>query len=117
MVAEHLPESPVKDVGSSMVATNRRPTIAVDTRPNLLASLDNAVKSLDVVNMKGVEGQSGIEDPEESGLRGDGPCVADLAASFSVERSPIEHHGPVTNMKYEGIGLFVLMPDEMSKPV
>ena len=117
MVAEHVPESPVEDVGGGVVAADRRPTVAVDARPDLLADLDGAVESLDVVDVEGIEDQSGVEDPKVSGLGGNGAGVADLAAGFSVERCPVEHHGPVTNVKHDGVGLVVLMSDEMSGSV
>ena len=103
VLAQHLTQRVVKDVGGGVVAPDRRTSVVVDGGGDDLARLE-AAGAGDLVDMDSRHAKPGVGDIDRDATTGDRARVADLAAGLRVERGAVKHEGVVVDIQDGGLG-------------
>ena len=103
VLAQHLTQRVVKDVGGGVVAPDRRTSVVVDGGGDDLARLE-AAGAGDLVDMDSRYAIPGVGDIDGDAATGDRARVADLAAGLRVERGAVKHEGVVVDIQDGGLG-------------
>ncbi len=122
VLAEHLAQRPVQDVGAGVVATDGVAALDVDGGGGLLAGLDRALDDPGVVAMEAGEPVGGVVDHGGAGVGADDAGVAHLAAALGVERRAVEEDRHLVAFagddgEHGGLGLHLLAADELGGAV
>ena len=102
VVAEHLAQRPVQDVGGGVVAPDAGPAIGVHRRGDLVPDSQLAVDGLDDVNVEVGHSVDGVDDPHPGPgrLAGDLAGVSDLTAALGVERRAVQYDPAVGGVQH-----------------
>ena len=103
VLAQHLTQRVVKDMGGGVVAPDRRTSVVVDGGGDDLARLE-AAGAGDLVDMDSRYAIPGVGDIDGDAATGDRARVADLAAGLRVERGAVKHEGVVVDIQDGGLG-------------
>ena len=90
VVAEHLAQRRVQQVGCRVIPHNRPPPLGVDRELHGVTDAQHAIGDLDVVEMV-TAGVLSVRDHGRQARRGDLPGVAQLAAALGVAGGLVEH--------------------------
>ena len=97
VVAEHLAQRPVQDVGAGVVPADGVAAVGVDGGDRFGADVDGALGDAGDVAMEAGQGVDRVEHLGPTGVGADLAGVADLAAGLGVERCVLQEdrHGVV----------------------
>src|SRR5690606_19688861 len=117
VLAQHLAQGPVEDVGAGVVAPDGVAPLAVDAGVGLLADLDRALPHPHDVLVQAGQRVDGVDHLGHAGGRDDDAGVAHLAAGLGVEGRAVEVDAVADDADDGGLRLVLLAAGELGRAV
>ena len=92
VLAEHLPQSPVEQVGPGVVAPDGRPPFGIDRGPSLLAGRDEALFDHGEMAVQARQCRGRVQHLSPAGDGRNGARIADLPARFGIKGRAVEEN-------------------------